>query len=174
MLVADEREDSESLEKRLPRETARHYVIRVTALKAGAAVVRHQRRQLSFAPILVADTTVALGRSILGKPQSADEAIEMLSRLSASRHRVLTAVALTDGKRLLWDLSESWVTMRALGAREIRSYVASKEPFGKAGAYAIQGRAAQFVSHIAGSFTGIVGLPLFETSRLLHAFRVRS
>lgn len=167
LLLPGADEDSEALEAVLPRESARHYVQRVTVLKAGAAILRRQRRRLAAAPILTADTTVALGRTILGKPASAAEARSMLQQLSGTTHRVLTAVALVRGPRLALALSESRVRFKFLSAAEIRAYIASGEPFGKAGAYAIQGRAAAFVARIEGSHSGIVGLPLYETAELL-------
>ena len=172
LLVADANEDAEALEAVQSRESPQHYVQRVTALKAGAAVLRLKQRGLPRAPVLAADTTVALGRRILGKPADAPDAAEMLGALSGRVHRVLTAVAVTDGKRLELALSESRVRFRSLDRREIDAYVALGETFGKAGAYAIQGRAAAFVSHISGSHSGIVGLPMFETAALLARFRV--
>ena len=168
LLLPDADEDSEALEVALPGETPRHYVQRVTALKAGAAVLRLRRRGLRDAPILAADTTVALGRVVLGKPADAADAAAILARLASHTHRVLTAVAITSGARLDLALSESRVRFAPLTADEIRAYVASGEPFGKAGAYAIQGRAAAFIEHISGSQSGIVGLPLFETAALLR------
>ncbi len=171
LLLADASEDAEALEALLPNETPRHYVQRVTALKAGAAVVRLKQRGWPAAPILTADTTVALGRHILGKPANAAEAGAMLQALSGTTHRVLTALAVTNGRKLGLAVSESRVRLRALTPREIKDYVATGEPFGKAGAYAIQGRAAAFVEHISGSHSGIVGLPLFETAALLKVYR---
>ncbi len=171
-LPPNEGEDLEYLEIRLPRESARHYVQRVTSLKAGAAVLRHRHRKLVAAPILAADTTVVCGARILGKPGSADEARAMLTLLAGREHRVLTAVAVTDGRKLRLALSESRVSMRALSAREISAYVATGEPFGKAGSYAMQGRAAGFITRIIGSHSGIVGLPLCETAELLKAFGI--
>lgn len=174
LLLAEADEDTEALETLQTGETPRHYVQRVTALKAGAAVLRRSARHLAMAPILAADTTVALGRSILGKPADDDDARDMLRRLSGTVHRVLTAVAVTDGKRLDMRLSESRVRFGELSAAMIEAYVTTREPFGKAGAYALQGRAAAFVEHIEGSHSGIVGLPLFETACLLrtHGFNV--
>lgn len=161
-------EDAEALEAVLARESALSYVRRVTALKLEAAVARHRRLALSEGPILCADTTVALGRSILGKPADAAEARSMLQRLSGRAHRVLTAVALAHGSRRLEALSVSRVRFAPLSEAQIDAYIASGEPLGKAGGYAIQGRAAAFVEHISGSHSGIVGLPLFETAELLR------
>jgi len=173
LLVAAPDEDVEALEIAYARETPRHYVQRVTVLKAGAAVLRLQQRGGPPAPVLAADTTVAVRGKILGKPESPAQARHMLRLLSGTTHRVLTAVAVTDGKRLILALSESRVSLRELSRAEIEAYVASGEPQGKAGAYAIQGKAAAFVSHISGSHSGIVGLPLFETAQALRAFRIR-
>lgn len=173
MLLADPGEDTEHLENVTAAESARHYVQRVVVLKAGAAVLRRRKRALSRAPILAADTTVALGRAILGKPDGPNDAARMLALLSGKTHRVLTAVAVTDGQRLNLALSESKVTLRVLTKVEIRTYIESQEPFGKAGSYAIQGRAGAFVAHLSGSFSGVMGLPLFETSQLLRDFKLR-
>lgn len=173
LLVADPDEDVEALELARRGETVRHYVQRVTALKAGAAVLRQKRRGVIPAPILAADTTVAVRGQILGKPKSSAQARQMLRLLSGTTHRVLTAVAVTNGRRLVLALSESRVSMKTLARTEIEAYVTSGEPLGKAGGYAIQGKAAAFVSHVSGSYSGIVGLPLFETAQVLRAFRIR-
>jgi septum formation protein len=169
LLIADDDEDAESLEVALPHEAPRRYVARVTRLKAAAAAARRVARGLPDAPILVGDTTVALGGTILAKPTDADDARRMLRALSGRTHRVYTAIALVANGATTEDLSVSRVRMRTLGDDEIDAYLASGEPFGKAGAYAIQGRASAFVAHISGSHSGIVGLPLFETARLLAA-----
>lgn len=151
-------------------ESPSAYVQRVTALKLDAAVARRERRGLRPAPILCSDTTVALGRTIYGKPADASEARRMLAELAGHEHRVLTAVALqVDGDRRLAALSVSRVRFAPMSAAQIDAYVASGEPLGKAGAYAIQGAAAQHVEHLSGSYSGIMGLPLFETARLLRA-----
>lgn len=167
LLAADD-EDAESLEAVVPGESPRRYVRRVTRLKAVAATARLVRRGLPYAPILVGDTTVALDGAIFGKPDGNDDARRMLGLLSKRTHRVLTAIAVVDGDRIEDAISESRVRFRALADSEIDAYVASGEASGKAGAYAIQGRAAGFVEHISGSHSGIVGLPLFETARLLR------
>jgi len=172
LLDADANEDVEALEVLVAGESARHYVQRVTAQKAAAALVRMRRRGLVSAPILAADTTVAIGRLILGKPGDRHAARDMLERLSGTTHRVLTAVAVTQGRRLELALSESRVRMDRLSRGQITSYIDSGEPFGKAGGYALQGRGARFVRHISGSPSGIVGLPLFETALLLGHFGV--
>jgi septum formation protein len=172
LLAPGSDEDAEALEQVLRGESAAAYVTRVTRLKLDAAVARQIRRGLPDAPILCADTTVALGRSILGKPGDADEARAMLARLSGRAHRVLTAVALrwarTGRLHTAEVLSTSQVRFAALTPTQIDDYVASGEPFGKAGAYAVQGRAACFIQHLRGSYSGIMGLPLFETAQLLR------
>jgi septum formation protein len=172
LLVADADEDAEALEDRRGAETPRAYVRRVTRLKAKAALQRRERRALKPAPILVGDTTVALGQTILGKPIDADDARRMLRELSGRTHRVLSAVAVVDESRIEEALSESRVRFRLLSNEDIDAYIASREPFGKAGAYGIQGRAAAFVEHISGSHSSIVGLPLFEAMQLLHRFGI--
>lgn len=172
VLAADEGEDVEALEQRLGNESPRAYVRRVTRLKAEAALQRIARQGLPPAPVLVGDTTVAVDQTILGKPADADEARQMLQFLSGRSHRVLTAIAVAFGDRIEEALSESRVRFRRLSADEIEAYLATAEPYGKAGAYAIQGRAAAFVARIAGSHSGIVGLPLYETMQLLQRFKV--
>lgn len=162
-------EDAEALEAVRPGESPRAYVQRVTALKLDAAVVRWQRRGLPAAPILCSDTTVALGREILGKPEDSAHAAEMLAALSGHTHRVLTAVALQHGDQRQLALSMSQVTFASLTPTQIDAYVASGEPLGKAGAYGVQGRAAAWIPRITGSYSGIMGLPLFETAELLRA-----
>ena len=168
LLLAGPGEDTEALEHELPGESPTAYVQRVTALKLDAAVARHQRLGLTPGPVLCADTTVALGQTILAKPEDARDAERMLALLSGRTHRVLTAVALQHGKRRHAALSASRVRFAALPKARIASYVATGEPMGKAGAYAIQGRAAAFVEHISGSHSGIMGLPMFETAQLLR------
>lgn len=178
VLLPDDEEDAESLEVVLPGEAPAAYVRRVTQLKLKASLERLRRRRLPLAPVLCADTTVALGRRILGKPADEADAMRTLAALSGRRHRVLTAVALgvpgirTD--RTLDALSVSWVTFSDMSPGDIRRYVATGEPMGKAGSYAIQGRAAAWISHISGSYSGIMGLPAFETAGLLRAADVRT
>lgn len=173
LLLADEQEDAESLEAVLPGEAPAAYVQRVTALKLTAALERLRRRKLALAPVLCADTTVALGRRILGKPQDPAEARAMLANLSGREHRVLTAVAvgkLSGRSEHRWSaLSVSRVRFDALTPAVIRRYVASGEPMGKAGAYAIQGRAALWTTQMHGSYSGIMGLPAHKTAQVLAA-----
>jgi septum formation protein len=168
LLLPDAGEDSEALEAVHPGEAPAAYVRRVTGLKLDAALERLRRRGLPPAPVLCSDTTVALGRSIYGKPQDADDAARMLRELAGRTHRVLTAVAVQSGRQRRQALSDSRVTFAAMAPAQIRAYVASGEPLGKAGAYAVQGRAAAHIARIAGSYTGIMGLPLYETAALLR------
>ncbi len=170
LLLPDVREDMEALEAVLSNESARNYVTRVTQLKLDAALQRIKHRSLPPAPVLCSDTTVALGRRIYGKPVDAADALRMLSELSGSTHRVLTAVAVGTQRQRRQVLSESRVTFASLRRRQMHDYVASGEPTGKAGAYAVQGRAAAFIAHISGSYSGIMGLPMFETATLLRSF----
>ena len=181
LLLADSSEDVESLEIQLPDEPALDYVKRVTLAKLTAAKQRLHVRGLPSAPILCADTTVALmeedGKSnkeiILGKPSDHQDAKRILHLLSGKTHQVHTAVAVMrnphindDEPRLL--VSSSQVTFKSLSNEEIDAYVISKEPMGKAGAYGIQGIGGCLISSISGSFSGIMGLPLYETSQLMH------
>jgi septum formation protein len=168
LLLADASEDAESLEAVLPNEAPATYVQRVTALKLDAAVARLHRRGLAEAPVLCADTTVALGRTILGKPEDENDAARMLRLLSGATHRVLTAVALQHGTQRFAALSVSRVRFAKLTDAQVARYAHSGEPLGKAGAYAIQGAAAAFIEHISGSYSGIMGLPMFETAELLR------
>lgn len=167
LLLPDPDEDAESLETERPGESPEDYVQRVTLAKWEAAVARRARRAAQGgwleAPILCADTTVALGDEILGKPGDAAHAAEMLTKLSGQSHKVLTAVVVNGQLRL----SVSHVQWRELSPDEITRYVASGEPMGKAGAYAIQGRSGAWTQHMDGSYSGIMGLPLFETAELL-------
>ncbi len=169
LLLPDPAEDAEALEAERPGELPAAYVQRVTRAKLQAAVARLRRRGEAPAPILCADTTVALGRRILGKPADAAQARAMLQALSGRTHRVLTAVAVHDGRRSRAALQVSHVRFERLPAAAIDAYVASGEPFGKAGAYAIQGAIAAWVAHIDGSHSGVMGLPLCETALLLRA-----
>ena len=170
LLLPAAEEDAEALEAVWPGEAPADYVQRVTRLKLDAALQRRIARGLPDAPVLCADTTVALGRSILGKPQDAADAARMLARLSGRSHRVLTAVALGQGARMVQLLSVSQVRFAAMNAQDIAAYVASGEPMGKAGAYAVQGLAAAYIARISGSYSGIMGLPLFETAHALRQF----
>ena len=171
LLLPDAYEDAEQLETVLGHEPPLQYVQRVTLLKLEAAMVRGSQRQLAPAPVLCADTTVALDGMIYGKPQDADDAARMLHTLSGRTHQVLTAIAIGYQQQRLTACSISEVTFASMTAQQIDDYIASDEPMGKAGAYAIQGRAAAFINHIQGSYSGIMGLPLFETAALLQQIR---
>ncbi|MEC5398373.1 Maf family protein [Uliginosibacterium sp. H1] len=166
------RDDADVAEDVLPGEDPVSYVQRVAVAKAEGGVRRLAWRNLRRQPVLSADTTLDLDGEIIGKPESPEHATEILRKLSGRRHRVLTAVAIGDDSRLEHRLSISTVQMRELSDDDIRRYLATGEPFDKAGAYGIQGRAGAFVSEIHGSYTGIMGLPLFETSELLREFGV--
>jgi septum formation protein len=176
LLLADESEDAEGLETVRGAEAPKAYVQRVTRLKLQAAVQRLDVRQLEHEPILCADTTVALGREILGKPSGIRAAEHMLALLSGKTHRVLTSVGVAwrSGRQVKtgFALSESHVTFAPLSAAEIKAYIATNEPFGKAGSYGVQGKAAAFISKISGSYSGVMGLPLHETAVLLKAAKV--
>jgi septum formation protein len=189
LLLADSSEDAESLEIQLPDEAALAYVKRVTLAKLEAAKQRLHSRGLPSAPILCADTTVALNLEnknekqgnhnkstkeiILGKPTDHQDAKRILQLLSGKTHQVHTAVAVAgkphindDEPRLL--VSSSQVTFKPLTDEEINAYISTNEPMGKAGAYGIQGIGGCLISSISGSFSGIMGLPLYETSQLMH------
>lgn len=167
-------EDAEALEATLEGEAADAYVVRVCEAKAEAARLRLERGGHAAAPVLVADTTVTIDGAILGKPADADDALAMLARLAGREHEVLTAVTVIDagGALLPTALSRSRVRFAASTAEALARYVSSGEPFGKAGAYGIQGRAAEFIEHIEGSYSGIMGLPLYETAALLRTARL--
>lgn len=168
LLLAGPDEDAEALEAERAGELPAAYVERVTLAKLGAARTRLQRSGKPAAPILCADTTVALGRRILGKPRDADDAVATLQALSGRTHRVLTAVAVASGHRRWLAVNVSRVHFAAIPPKAIAAYVASGEPFGKAGAYAIQSGIAAWIERIDGSHSGIMGLPLYETAQLLR------
>ena len=167
LLVAADDEDVEALEATRSGELPARYVERVTRAKLRAASARLAARGLAPAPILCADTAVALGTRILGKPADADDAAATLALLSGRTHRVLSAVAVAARGRVRLAVSVSRVRFAVIDADRIARYVAGGEPFGKAGAYAIQGAAASWIERIDGSYTGIMGLPLHETAALL-------
>jgi septum formation protein len=146
------------------------YVRRICTEKATLAWQRVEQRRLRRLPVLAADTTVCVDDRILGKPSDRAEAERMLELLSGREHRVLSAVGLQFDQRFELAVSESSVRFRTLTSSEIRDYVASGEPMDKAGAYAIQGRAAAFLPELRGSYTGVMGLPLYETDMLLAKF----
>jgi septum formation protein len=173
LLLADADEDAEALEAEIQGESPEDYVRRVTLAKLGAAKKRLKRRRLDAAPILCSDTTVAIGRRILGKPADADDAFNTLSMLSGRTHRVITGVALAWGRRQDILVNVSKVHFAPVSDEEIRRYIEGGEPFGKAGAYAIQSTASAWISRIEGSYSGIMGLPLYETAQLMKQAKVR-
>lgn len=160
-------------EPQLPGETPEHYVERTAREKAQRAVawLTTQGARYPSAPVLGADTTVILDGKILGKPESAEHAAHMLRQLSGATHQVRTAVVLAQGSRLLEKISVSHVTFDRLSDSDIAYYCASQEPMGKAGAYGIQGLAGMFVTELQGSYTGVMGLPMWETGQLLKAWQ---
>ena len=170
LLLDEDETRAEALEAALPGEPPAAYVQRVTRAKAQAALARLAQSGLPPAPLLCADTTVAVGGTILGKPHDAADAARMLKLLSGRTHKVLTAVVVVPASatRLLAATQVSRVRFCRLSPGQIDASIASGEPFGKAGAYAIQGLAAGFVRTIEGSHSGIMGLPLYETARLLR------
>jgi septum formation protein len=151
-----------------PGENAEDYVARVTREKAECAHQMMISRKLPARPVLAADTTVVLDGRILGKPADKDEAIEMMQSLSGRTHQVLTSVAVRHDESTWQVTQRSDVSFAALSDQAIRAYCATQEPYDKAGGYAVQGQAALFIRHIAGSYSGIMGLPLFETGQLLE------
>jgi septum formation protein len=167
-------EDAEALEAERVGETAAAYVERVCVAKAEAARARLVAGGHPPAPILAADTTVTIDDAILGKPDDVEHAVQMLARLVGREHEVLTAVAVVDADGALLPLAVSRSTVRFARAslEALTRYAMTGEPLGKAGAYGIQGRAAEFIERIDGSYSGIMGLPLFETAALLRQARV--
>lgn len=161
------------VEETLDAEPAHHYVERMARTKAQVGWQRMQNRKLAERPVLGADTEVTLDGDVFGKPHDVADAIRMIKRLSGRTHQVVSAVAVRYRERVEVDVAISRVTLRRLGAAEIERYVATGEPFDKAGGYAVQGRAAAFISRLEGSYTGVVGLPLYETASLLARIGMR-
>ncbi|SEL05003.1 septum formation protein [Nitrosovibrio tenuis] len=155
-------------EIRLADENPIDYVSRIARAKAEMGRLRALQRRLADLPVLAADTAVVLRDRIFGKPKSFADAEKMLGTLSGQTHQVLTAVAVTTQNGTHVRVSASTVRFRDIGEREIRSYLAGTEAYDKAGGYAIQGIAAVFIPEIAGSYSGVMGLPLFETAQLLE------
>lgn len=151
-------------------EPALDYVERVARAKADHGIDLLAERRLQMRPILAADTTLEFAGEIIGKPVDDADAVAILQRLSGQTHRVLTGVAVSHEGRAEYVLSVSEVRFRKIDDEEIRHYVRSGEPMDKAGAYGIQGRAGLFVEHLAGSYTGVMGLPVCETGELLKRF----
>lgn len=186
LLLPDEHENVEILEAVHDGEDPVSYVQRVTLLKLKASLARHEVRQLSAAPILCSDTTVALGSKIIGKPENEKHACSILMMLQNEVHQVYSAVAValpkTKSKQTSNIESEPTINIRlnisnvhmaAMTEEQVRNYVQTGESMGKAGAYAIQGHMAAHIKYIEGSYSGIMGLPLFETAQLLQWARVK-
>ena len=167
------RADSETDETPLPGEAPATYVERVTRAKAMHGLKVVEERRLPTRPVLSADTTLEFEGDIIGKPADRADAVAILSRLSGRTHCVLTGVAVSHLGRTEYVLSTSEVRFRAIDDEEIRHYVMTGEPMDKAGAYGIQGRAGLFVEYLAGSYTGVMGLPVCETGELLKRFGFR-
>jgi len=172
LLREDLRRGADVDETPLPDESPGVYVLRIAGAKVNVAVRQIAYRGLPQKPVLAADTTVVFDDRIIGKPENADQATRILRALSGREHQVLTAVALALRKQVETQISVSSVWFNELTDTDIRRYVETGEPLGKAGAYAIQGRAGAFVTRIAGSYSGIVGLPLVETAELLKRFDI--
>ena len=173
LLLAGPEEDAEALEAVIVGEVPEVYVARVTQAKLDAALERLSTRGLQAAPVLCSDTTVALDQRILGKPADATDALATLKLLSGQRHRVITAVAVGLGEKRVAALNVSEVEFAPVSDAELKRYVDGGEPFGKAGSYAIQSHAAAWIKTISGSYSGIMGLPLYETAQLLQQWDVR-
>lgn len=156
----------------LPGESPHDYVMRVSYAKADVGLQRVQQRRLPTFPILAADTAVVLDGKILGKPTDRDTAIEMLLSLSGRRHEVFTAVTVANSVKIEQKVSVTVVQFGKLTDQLARHYAMTGEPFDKAGAYAIQGHAAAFIEKIEGSYSGVMGLPLYETTELLASFGI--
>lgn len=173
LLREDPRRSVDVDEAPLPDESPDSYVSRIARTKAEIAAIRVAQRALLLQyPVLTADTTVVLDNRLIGKPADADQAVQILRALSGREHLVITAVAVARKEQVESRVSTSSVWFRELNDAEIRRYVDTGEPLDKAGAYAIQGLAAAFAVRIDGSYSGIMGLPLAETTELLHKFGV--
>jgi len=172
LLRNDPRREIDVDEIPLHGELPEVYVERVCREKAAAAVQAIALRNLRPAPTLTADTIVTIDGHILGKPSDDKHATEMLRSLSGKQHQVLTAVAVVLGERIECRISSSTITFATLSDSDIRRYLRTGEAHGKAGAYGIQGHAGAFVARLEGSYTGVVGLPLFETVELLKSFGI--
>lgn len=172
LLREDLRRGADVDETPLPDESPGVYVLRIAGAKANTAVRQIAYRGLPQKPVLAADTTVVFDDQIIGKPQNAQDAARLLRALSGRQHQVLTAVALALRDQVETQISVSSVWFRELSDADIRRYCATGEPLDKAGAYGIQGRAGAFVTRIAGSYSGIMGLPLAETAELLERFEI--
>ncbi len=156
-------------EDQWPNESARNYVHRVALAKASDALARLDEKTF---PVLAADTAVIIDGDILGKPENKEHAISILQRLSGNTHQVMTAIVMKTLQQTEYALSITDVTFAHLTYNECEQYWLSGEPKDKAGAYGIQGKGAVFISHINGSYSGVMGLPIYETKLLLEKFSV--
>ena len=156
----------------LPDELPADYACRIARTKTETGWAQLIQRKAPLLPVLAADTVVSLERRIFGKPENSAHAEEMLTMLSGRTHQVLTAIAMAELDRVRVHLSITSVKFRDISKHEIRTYLANNETHDKAGAYAIQGAAAVFIANISGSYSGVMGLPLFETAQLLKEFGV--
>ncbi|MBI3937644.1 MAG: septum formation inhibitor Maf [Betaproteobacteria bacterium] len=172
LLREDVRRGADVDETPLPGERPQDYVLRIACSKASTGARQVASRGLPPNPVLAADTAVVLGGEIIGKPEDAGRAVRILKRLSGRQHEVVTAVAVARRDQVESRLSVSVVEIGDLTEAEIRRYAACGEPLDKAGAYAVQGRAGAFVREIRGSYSGVVGLPLYETAELLRRFGI--
>lgn len=157
-------------EQRQPSEQPEDYVNRVAREKAGAGLLQLQGSPMAI--VMGADTDVVLNDKVLGKPENSEQAYQMLKQLSGNTHEVITAVWLVSAEREAHCIVRTKVSFAKLTDQEVLDYIACAEPFGKAGAYAIQGKAAAFITSIQGSYSGVMGLPLHETYKLLQEFHV--
>ncbi len=157
-----------------PGEDPEVYVKRIAREKAESGWQAVMGRRLPLRPVLAADTTVTIDGKILGKPADPAEATDMLRSLSGRSHHVLTAIVVIANDAMTEALSRSEVRFAALSEASLRAYCATNEPYDKAGAYGVQGYAAQFIEHISGSYSGIMGLPLFETAKLLQLAGIKT
>lgn len=164
--------DVDVVEQPYPEEIPLDYVRRVARDKAQAGWEALTREVQGGALVIASDTEVVLEERVFGKPKDADDAVEMLQLLSGRTHEVISAVCMVSAKQEHSDVCVSRVRFAELDEAEITAYVATGEPFGKAGAYAIQGRGATLIEHLEGSYSGVMGLPLFETARLLRSFGI--
>ena len=164
--------DVEVPEQRGADESPQDYIHRVARDKARAGLALVDAKDLGGVVVLGADTEVVLDGDVFGKPSNTADAAAMLRRLSGRTHEVISAVWLVEASRELSDICISQVRFATLDEATIAAYVGSDEPFGKAGAYAIQGRGAALIEHLEGSYSGVMGLPVFETARLLRNFDV--
>ena len=170
LMRSDPRRNLEVDETQHPDEQPENYVRRVSQAKAEAGYDVLKLRNLPQFPVLAADTTVTLDGKIFGKPDSAEQAAEMLRQLSGREHHVLSAVAIALEEHVEVALSTSTVRFITLSEERIRRYLLTREYTDKAGGYAIQGQAGAFIEHLSGSYSGVMGLPLFETVQLLLRF----